>query len=177
MKRKSRYEPLETDISKILTPSGNHEKATTTTVTYDLVFDKLKFWVFTWTLKTIIRSIWFNTKIWSYNKTNSERQFDNRFFTSRANSSSWLSSTGLFTMRYRFTRVKLYRRSSKQFEKSRMKHFWIKFYNIFLQDSAFMAKKILRHFFKLGSVNFCKSSLIHTFPVSFFIFSLKISIS
>ena len=39
MKRKSRYEPLETDIAKNLTPSGNHEKATTTTVTYDMVFD------------------------------------------------------------------------------------------------------------------------------------------
>ena len=37
MKRKSRYEPLETDIAKILTPNGNHEKATTTTVTYDMV--------------------------------------------------------------------------------------------------------------------------------------------
>ena len=90
-------------------------------------------------MKTIIRSIWFNTKIWSDNKTNTERQFDNRFFTSRANSSSWLSSTSLFTMRYRFTRVKLY--SSKQIEKSRMKHFWKK--SIFFQDSALITAQEL----------------------------------
>ena len=38
MNKKSRYEPLETDIAKVLTPSGKHEKATTTTVTYVMVY-------------------------------------------------------------------------------------------------------------------------------------------
>jgi len=143
MKRKSRYEPLETDIAKILTPSGNHEKATTTTVTYDMVFDKLNVLIFIWTLETIVRSIRFNTEVWSHYKTNSERQFDNRLLTSRTNSPPGMSSTSLFKMRYQFTRAHMWRHSFKKFQKSRMKHFWtkssaIKFNKIYLLCIEFL---------------------------------------